>query len=95
MLDSYNRNRVEDRLTSVLPVTIKQVNKKPMLRASAAQVRALVPFAQEFTAEVCAGGRTSCRINSRKGGNLIFMISFENAAPPIIQMKYNISKSKN
>ena len=82
MLDYYKRNRVEDRLTSVLPVTIKQVNKKPMLRASAAQVRALVPFAQELTAEVCAGGRTSFRIISRNGGNMIFVISFENAAPP-------------
>ena len=48
MQDFYATNNVVDRLTSMIPTTIRQTNKAPLLRASAAQVRALVPCGQQL-----------------------------------------------
>ena len=46
----YRENNVADRLTSMHRNMIRQQSKPPLLRASAAQVRALVPCGHELAA---------------------------------------------
>ena len=48
----YDTNGVEARLTGLVHTMIKQDSKKPKLRCSAAQCRALVPFAQQCAEEL-------------------------------------------
>ena len=48
MREFYDTNHVEDRLTGLVRNVIRQQSKPPLLRASAAQVRALVPCAKEL-----------------------------------------------
>jgi len=52
MLLWYTQNKVQDRLPQLLASTLQQPGKAPKLRASAAQVRALVPFALECAQEL-------------------------------------------
>ena len=45
MQQLYDQLGITDRMTSLVPTMICQVNKVPKLRCSAAQVRAMVPVA--------------------------------------------------
>ena len=45
----YEANNVEDRIDHLVPNLVRQNNKAPLLRASAAKVRALVPYGVELT----------------------------------------------
>ena len=48
----YNANNVQDRLQALTPTMIKMDKKGPVLRSSAAQCRALVPFASEVAQDL-------------------------------------------
>ena len=48
----YNENNVQDRLQALTPTMIKMDKKGPVLRSSAAQCRALVPFASEIAQDL-------------------------------------------
>ena len=48
----YRDEKVEARLTNLVPTMIKQDQKKPKLRCSAAQCRALIPFAHSCAQEL-------------------------------------------
>ena len=52
----YKDNNVECRLTNLTPTMIKQQDKKPKLRCSAAQCRALIPFAHACAQELLSDG---------------------------------------
>ena len=52
----YTEKSVGDRLHNLLPTMLKQPKKSPKLRGSAAQVRALVPFALKCAEDLLAGG---------------------------------------
>ena len=49
----YGANHVEDRIDHLVPTHIRQNNKPPVLRASAAKVRALVPYGLELATAMC------------------------------------------
>ena len=51
----YDRDRVEDRLSHLTPTMLVQSSKTPKNRCSAAQCRALVPFACELSEELLGG----------------------------------------
>ena len=53
MQSFYDRNHVQDKLQNLIPTMICQSGKVPKLRCSAAQCRALVPFAYEMTQRFC------------------------------------------
>lgn len=53
----YSDNQVKDRLNSLVFAMIKQQGKYPKLRASAAQVRALVPFAHQCAQQLLSRER--------------------------------------
>ena len=48
MQQLYNQLGITDRMTSLVPTMICQVNKVPKLRCSAAQVRAMVPICKSL-----------------------------------------------
>jgi len=48
----YKENAVADKITNLVPTMIRQGNKVPVFRASAAQVRALIPFAANLSAQL-------------------------------------------
>lgn len=52
LLAWYERKGVVDRLPRLVPTTLQQPKKAPKVRGSAAQVRALIPFALECSQEL-------------------------------------------
>ena len=52
----YDWNSIEDRLQNLVPTMLSKPGQPPKLRSSAAQCRALVPFAAELAAAHCEDG---------------------------------------